>query len=76
MDVRAWQPSDAPEIVTLIGTAFRSPMNEDIWRWYHPDHPAGGPLTAAAWDGNRVANQRACCAPLWWMARYDHVAPR
>lgn len=65
MDLRAWQPGDEAAILTLFKIVFGTSMSEDFWRWRYLDHPAGGPLIALAWDGDRLAAHYAACrAPL------------
>jgi hypothetical protein len=65
MDIRAWQPGDEAAILSLFETVFGKPMTEAFWRWRYLDHPAGGPMIALVWDGDRLAAHYAAShAPL------------
>ena len=65
MEIRVWQPGDEVAILDLFGIVFGKPMAEAFWRWRYLDHPAGGPLIALAWDGDRLAAHYAASrAPL------------
>lgn len=65
MDIRPWQPGDEIAIMGLFETVFGKPMTEAFWRWRYLDHPAGGPMIALAWDGDRLAAHYAAShAPL------------
>lgn len=65
MEFRTWQPGDEAAILDLFHVVFGTSMSEAFWRWRYLDHPAGGPLIALAWDGDRLAAHYAACrAPL------------
>ena len=65
MEIRLWQPGDEAAILDLFGVVFGKTMTEAFWRWRYLDHPAGGPLIALAWDGDRLAAHYAASrAPL------------
>lgn len=65
MDIRAWRPGDEVAILDLFGIVFGKSMTESFWRWRYLDHPAGGPMIALVWDGDRLAAHYAAShAPL------------
>lgn len=65
MEIRAWQPGDEAAILMLFETVFGTPMSKEFWQWRYLEHPAGSPLIALAWDGDRLAaHYGACRAPL------------